>query len=89
MLQKSENDKVSLGTTQASCSIEPCDPFPDLKPPKELYSTIKTKQLEVFGTSNVAMCSTCTKKSVVINSQENTVKWQNCRTTVHNSDWKL
>lgn len=25
---KSENGKVSLGTTQAGCSIEPCDPFP-------------------------------------------------------------
>lgn len=29
---KSENGKVSLGTTQTHCSIEPCDPFPDSSP---------------------------------------------------------
>ena len=63
---KSHNGKVSLGTTQTGCSIEPCDQFPDLKPPKELPSTIKTEQLEVFGISNVALyhvCPTYTKKS--------------------------
>ena len=37
---KPENGKASLGTTQTGCSIELCDPFPDLKPPKELPSTI-------------------------------------------------
>lgn len=84
---KSENGKVSLRTTQTGCSIESCDPFPDLKPPKELPTAIKTEQLGVCGISNVPsyhVCPTCTKK-VAINSQKNIVKCQNCGMTVHKS----
>ena len=88
---KSENGKVSLGTTHPGCSIESCDPFPNLEPPKELPSTIKTEQLEVHGVSKVAsynVCPTCTKKGV-INSQKNVVKCQTCGITVHKSKCEL
>ena len=84
---KSKNGKVSLGTTHPGCSIESCDPFPNLEPPKELPSTIKTEQLEVHGVSKVAsynVCPTCTKKVLII-SQENMVKCQTGGTTVHKS----
>lgn len=72
-------------------SIEPCDPFPNLEPPKELPSTIKTEQLEVLGISKVTLyniCPTCTK-NVVINSQKNIVKCQTCGITVHKSKCEL
>ena len=88
---KSKNGKVSLGTTHPGCSIESCDPFPNLEPPKELPSTIKTEQLEVHGVSKVAsynVCPTCTKKVLII-SQENMVKCQTCGITVHKSKCEL
>ena len=47
---KSENVKLSLRTTQIKCSIDLCEPFPNLEPLKELPSTSKTEQPEIFGT---------------------------------------
>ena len=88
---KSENGKVSPGTTQAGCSIEPCNAFLNLEPPEELSLTIKTRQIEVLGTFKVALynvCPTCTKKPV-INLQKNVVKCQTCGITVHKSKCEL
>ena len=77
---KSDNSKLSLSTTQAGCTIVKCQPFPDLKAPKELPSTTKSEQLEVLGVASVAsyhMCPNCNKK-IILNGDKNTVKCQNC-----------